>query len=524
MEEHQEHLVPEDELIKARVDKLDEMKAAGCDPFAVEKYERYGFIAKPDGSKQGFEPFSMDAIEAFEASEPKEGEEAGPEVNVSLAGRIVSFRAMGKASFAHIEDRKGRIQLYLKKDEIGEDAYNLAKLLDLGDFIGVEGYVFRTRTGEISVHAKSLTVLAKSIRPVPFGKEKGEQHWYGLQDQEARYRQRYLDLITSTDSRRTFENRSKIVRAVREFYDSQGYLEVETPVLQSVAGGAAARPFNTHHNALDHDFHLRISLELYLKRLIVGGLERVYEIGRVFRNEGMSPRHNPEFTLLESYEAYANLEDVMQLVEDMYRYICQSLYGGTSFEFQGETIELAGAWKRLPMLEGIEQYAGIKPEAFETLESSLKAMESVGLDTSQEHMVGGIIEKIHERFVQPNLVQPTFITDFPIETSPLAKKRTDNPRLTRRFEVYMGKIECGNAFSEINDPVDQRERFEQQGKMRAAGDEEAHPMDEDFIRSLEYGMPPTGGLGVGIDRLVMIFCNQDNVRDIILFPQMKPEK
>ncbi len=525
MEEHQEHLIPEDELIKARVEKLEEMKSAGCDPFAIEKYERFAYLVKPDGSRQNLEPFSVDTIAAFEANEPEAGSD-GPaaQVNVSLAGRIVSFRAMGKASFAHIEDRKGRIQLYLKKDDLGEDAYNLVKLLDLGDFVGVEGFVFRTRTGEVSVHANSLTVLAKSIRPVPFGKEKGDQHWYGLQDQEARYRQRYLDLITSTESRRTFENRSKIVRAVREFYDSRGYLEVETPVLQSVAGGAAARPFNTHHNALDHDFHLRISLELYLKRLIVGGLERVYEIGRVFRNEGMSPRHNPEFTLLESYEAYANLEDVMQLVEDMYRHICQSLYGGTSLEYQGDTIELGGTWKRLPMLEGIEQYAGVKPEAFETLEGALKAMESLGLDTSQEHMVGGIIEKIHERFVQPNLVQPTFITDFPIETSPLAKKKADNPRLTRRFEVYLGKIECGNAFSEINDPVDQRERFEQQGKMRAAGDEEAHPMDEDFIKSLEYGMPPTGGLGVGIDRLVMLFTNQDNVRDIILFPQMKPEK
>ena len=526
----EEHIIPEDELIQTRIEKLDGMKALGCDPFAVEKYERYASVTKADGSKEDFEPFSTDAMAAFEANEPPahpepvEGSE-GPalEVNVSLAGRIVSFRAMGKASFAHIEDRKGKIQLYLKKDDLGND-YELAKLLDLGDFVGVEGYVFRTRMGEVSIHARKLTPLAKSIRPIPFGKEKGEQHWYGLHDVEQRYRQRYLDLITSTESRRTFERRSKIVRAVREFYDNRGYLEVETPVLQSVAGGAAARPFNTHHNALDHDFHLRISLELYLKRLIVGGLERVYEIGRVFRNEGMSPRHNPEFTLLESYEAYADLDDVMQLVEDMYRHICQTLYGTTSFEYQGETLELAGKWPRLPMLQGIEQYAGIKPEAFETLESALKAMESVGLDTSQEHMIGGIIEKIHERFVQPNLVQPTFITDFPIETSPLAKKKVDNPRLTRRFEVYMGKIECGNAFSEINDPVDQRERFDQQGEMRAEGDEEAHPMDEDFIRSLEYGMPPTGGLGVGIDRLVMIFCNQDNVRDIILFPQMKPEK
>ena len=519
----EEHLIPEDELIKTRIEKLDAMKALGCDPFAAERYERYAAVRRPDGAEQPVEPFSSDVTAAYEACEPKEGsEEPAAEVNVSLAGRVVSFRAMGKASFAHIEDRKGKIQLYLKRDDLGDD-YELAKLLDLGDFVGVEGFVFRTRMGEVTVHARKLTVLAKSIRPIPFGKEKGDQHWYGLHDVEQRYRQRYLDLITNADSRRTFENRSKIVRAVREFYDNRGYLEVETPVLQSVAGGAAARPFTTYHNALERDFHLRISLELYLKRLVVGGLERVYEIGRVFRNEGMSPRHNPEFTMLESYEAYANLEGVMELVEDLYRHVCRSIYGGTTFEHQGETIDLAGPWKRLPMLQGIEQYAGVKPEAFASLESARAAMKGLGLDTAQEHMVGGIIEKIHERFVQPNLIQPTFITDFPIETSPLAKKRQDNPRLTRRFEVYLAKIECGNAFSEINDPVDQRERFEQQGTMRAAGDEEAHPMDEDFIRALEYGMPPTGGLGIGIDRLVMIFCNEDNVRDVILFPTMKPE-
>ncbi len=517
----EERLISEDELIETRIQKLGELRAAGRDPFAVEKYERFALIKKAGEPDQPVEPFSTEVIAAYEANEPAEGVEA-PEFNISLAGRVVSFRAMGKASFAHIEDRKGKIQLYLKRDDLGED-YAFAKTLDLGDFVGVEGFVFRTRTGEISVHAKKLTMLSKSIRPIPFGKEKGDQHWYGLQDVEQRYRQRYLDLITNIDSRRTFENRSKIIRAVRDFYDNRGYLEVETPVLQSVAGGAAARPFVTHHNALEHDFHLRISLELYLKRLIVGGLERVYEIGRVFRNEGISTRHNPEFTLLESYEAYAQLEDVMDLVENLYRYICEQLYGGTTFEYQGDVIDLAGPWPRLPMLKGIEQYTGVKPETFETLESARAAMAGLGLDISQENMIGGIIEKIHERFVQPNLIQPTFITDFPLETSPLAKKRQDNPNLTRRFEVYLAKIECGNAFSEINDPIDQRERFEQQGKMRAAGDEEAHPMDEDFIRALEYGMPPTGGLGIGIDRLVMIFCNEASIRDILLFPQMKPE-
>ena len=519
----EEHLIPEDDLIKARTEKLEELRSAGKDPFAIERFERSAAVELPDGSKTAIEPFSADVFAAFEEHEPKGETEPQPRVTARLAGRIVSLRVMGKASFAHIQDRKGKVQVYLKRDDLGED-YDLTRLMDLGDFIGVEGFVFRTRTGEVTVHAERLHILAKSIRPVPFGKEKGDQHWYGLQDVEQRHRQRHVDLITNAESRETFENRGKIIRAIREFYDSRGYLEVETPVLQSVAGGAAARPFLTHHNALEHDFHLRISLELYLKRLIVGGLEKVYEIGRVFRNEGLSTRHNPEFTLLESYEAYANLEDVMDLVEELFRHVCRSLYGGTTFEYQGTTIDLAGPWKRLPLLQGIEQYAGVKPEAFAALETALKAMESLGLDTSQEHMVGGVIEKIHERFVQPNLVQPTFITDFPIETSPLAKKRPDNPALTRRFEVYIGKQETVNAFSEINDPFDQRDRFEQQEEMRAAGDEEAHPMDEDFVRALEYGMPPTGGLGIGVDRLVMVFTDQVNIRDVILFPQMKPEK
>ena len=519
MEEHQ---IPEQELIAARLEKLARMREMGSDPFAQERYPRAAVVCLPDGSKSEVEPFSTDVIEAFERAEAPEDSAEKPEVLVSLAGRLVSHRLMGKAAFIHIQDRKGKIQLYLKRDDLGDD-YELVKLLDLGDFVGVEGFVFRTRTGEVSVHVRKLTVLSKSIRPVPFGKEKGDQHWYGLQDTEQRYRQRYLDLIINEDSREVFENRSKIVRAIRSFYDSQGYLEVETPVLQSVAGGAAARPFNTHHNALQIDLHLRISLELYLKRLIVGGMEKVYEIGRVFRNEGIDTRHNPEFTLLESYEAYANLEDVMALVEGLFRAACREVHGAEQFQFQGETIDLSQPFRRLPILQGIKEYSGIKSEAFDRLETALAAMESVGLCTDQEHMVGGIIEKIHERFVQPNLVQPTFITDFPLETSPLAKKCPDNPNLVRRFEVYLAKQETGNAFSEINDPIDQRERFESQGKMRAAGDEEAHPMDEDFLRALEYGMPPTGGLGVGIDRLVMILCNQTSLRDVLLFPQMRPE-
>jgi len=534
----EEHRLPEEELIQTRLEKLHRLREMGKDPFAIERYERRCSL-KLQGREMTVEPYSTDIISAFEENEPSQPVGAGSEIppqqaippqqvsaielDARIAGRIVSLRLMGKAAFAHIQDRKGRIQVYLKQDDLGED-YEIVKLLDLGDFIGVDGYVFRTRTGEVTVHARELTVLTKSLRPIPFGKEKGEQHWYGLQDVEQRYRQRHVDLITNHEAREAFEKRSRIIRSIREFYDNRGYLEVETPVLQLIAGGAAARPFVTYHNALEHEFKLRISLELYLKRLIVGGLERVYEIGRVFRNEGLSTRHNPEFTMLESYEAYAQLEDVMELIEELLRHICRSLYGGTTFDYHGSAIDLVGPWKRLPMLEGIEQYAGVKPDAFNSLESALAAMESLGLSIEQEHMVGGIIEKIHERLVQPNLVQPTFITDFPIETSPLAKKRPGDPGFVRRFEAYLGKQEVVNAFSEINDPLDQRERFEEQMKMRAAGDEEAHPMDEDFLRALEYGMPPTGGLGIGIDRLVMVFCGESNLRDVILFPQMKPER
>lgn len=515
-----------DELARASLKKLEQMKALGRDPFAIERYERSAAVVDSAGSHlTAVAPYSADVVAAYEALEPPAADGVQPlsRVDVRLAGRIVSLRVMGKVAFAHIQDRAGKVQVYMNSGNLGED-YELVRLLDLGDFIGAAGHMFRTRTGEVSVHASEITVLAKALRPIPFGKEKGDQHWYGLQHIEQRYRQRHIDLVTNDASRDVFLKRGAIVRAIREFYDSRSYLEVETPVLQSVAGGAAARPFLTYHNALEHEFHLRISLELYLKRLIVGGLERVYEIGRVFRNEGLSPRHNPEFTMLESYEAYASLEDVMDLVEELFRHVCSAVHGGTVFEYQGEAIDLSGPWTRLPMLQAIEQHTGVKPEAFASLESALAAMEGLGLPTDQEHMVGGIIEKIHERFVQPNLVQPTFITDFPIETSPLAKKRPDNPSLTRRFEVYVARQETANAFSEINDPLDQRERFEQQARMRAAGDDEAHPMDEDFVQALECGMPPTGGLGVGVDRLVMVLCNQTNVRDVLLFPQLRPER
>jgi len=496
-----EHLPDqESDLIATRMAKLEELRAMGHDPFAIERYERTHLA---DQILSGFESLENQTLR--------------------IAGRVVSIREMGKASFAHVEDRSGRIQIYARRDDLGDD-YNLIHLLDLGDFVGVEGFVFRTRTGETTIHAKELVILAKAIRPIPYGKQKGDEHWYGLHDVEQRYRQRYLDLIVNPESRKVFEKRSRIIRAVRSFFDSRGYLEVETPVLQPVAGGAAARPFLTHHNALEHDFHLRISLELYLKRLIIGGFERVYEIGRVFRNEGISTRHNPEFTLLESYEAYANLEDIESLVEDLMNDIAQELYGESKITYQGVEIDLTPPWPRVPMLELIEKYAGVKPDEFATLDSALSTMKRLDLPTEGETMVGGIMEKIHERFVQPNLIQPTFVTDFPIETSPLAKKVPGNDKIVRRFELYIGCQEMANAFSEINDPIDQRERFLKQAEMRASGDLEAHPMDEDFLRALEYGMPPTGGLGVGIDRLVMLFTDQDSIRNVLLFPQMKPEK
>lgn len=494
-------ITDENEQIENRLDKLSRLREQGADPFALERYGRTHL--------------ADEIVCGFDQLENKE---------VSIAGRIVSLRSMGKAAFAHVQDPSGRIQVYIKSDAVGQDAYRLVDELDIGDIIGAQGTVGKTRTEEVTVFVSSFQILAKSLRPLPIGKQKGDQEWYGLQDVEQRYRRRYVDLIVNPEVREVMLKRSRIIHATREFLDDAGYVEVETPVLQAVAGGAAARPFTTYFNALDHDFHLRISLELYLKRLIVGGFDKVYEIGRVFRNEGLSTRHNPEFTMLELYEAYTNLEGMMYLVEQLFCCICRKLYDGLTFAYQGHAIDLTPPWKRLPLLEGIREYAKVRPEEFASLETAKKAGERLGLPMEAEHTIGGIVDKIHERFVQPNLIQPTFVTDYPIDISPLAKKDVDNPALTRRFEPYIAALECGNAFSEINDPLDQRERFVQQGKMRAAGDEEAHPMDEDFLRALEYGMPPTGGLGIGMDRVVMLFTDQPSVRDVILFPQLKPEK
>lgn len=501
----------ESEQRTLRLAKLEELRAQGQDPYVIERYERTHA--------------TREIVERFEEMGGRQ---------VSIAGRLVAMRLMGKASFADILDASGRVQIYVRQDDIGEEAYQAFKHLDIGDILGVEGTVIKTRTGEVSVKVSGYTLLAKCLRPLPIGKEREGEHFSGLSDIEQRYRMRYIDLLANPEARDILLKRSRLIQALRRTLDERGFIEVETPVLQVEAGGAAARPFKTHHNALDYDFKLRISLELFLKRLVVGGLEKVYEIGRVFRNEGVSTRHSPEFTLLELYQAYANLEDMMDLVEELYTAACVAVHGEPRFLYRreepnGEVIEQVvdlsrRPWPRMTILEGIARYAGVKPEEFATLESARHACGRLGIPPEKERLVGGIIEKLHERFTQPNLIQPTFITDFPLETSPLAKKRPDNPNLTRRFEVYIAGQELGNAFSEINDPLDQRERFEDQLRQHEAGEEETHPMDEDFLRALEYGMPPTGGFGGGIDRLVMVLTGASSIRDVIFFPLLRPEK
>ena len=490
-----------------RLRKLHELRAEGRDPFAIERFAVTHHAA--------------DILAGFESLENQ---------TVSVAGRVTMINLMGKAAFLKIMDATGIIQLYVRRDEIGEGLFDdVRHRLDLGDIAGATGFVFKTKTGETSVHVREFALLAKSLRPMPLGKtwetKEGEERQSGAaRDPELRYRRRYVDLNVNKESRERLVNRIKVVRAMREYLDGQDYLEVETPVLQQIAGGAAARPFLTHQNAYNIELHLRISLELYLKRLIVGGLERVYEIGRVFRNEGVSTRHNPEFTLMEMYAAYANLDDMMALVEGLLRHICRALHGQEHFMYQGHQISLEAPFRRLPILEGIRENAGVPPDELQSLDSAHAVLRRLGLPTEDEPTVGGIIEKLHERYTQPTLIQPTFITDFPTETSPLAKKVPGDPSLTRRFEIYMAAAELGNAFSEINDPLDQRERFTAQSALRAGGDAEAHPMDEDYLRALEYGMPPTGGFGGGIDRIVLILTDAPSIRDVIFFPQLRPER
>lgn len=491
-----------DDLVAQRRAKLEALRERGMDPFAVERFDRTHL------AQEVFDQF--DAL--VSSGQP-----------VAVCGRIVSIRTMGRAAFMHLLDASGRIQIYFKIDTVGAEAFSLLSFLDVGDFLGVHGPVFRTRTGEITVQVETFCILSKALRPLPLGKQKGESQWYALQDVEQRYRQRYLDLIVNPWAREPLLLRIQVVREVRRFLEGRGFLEVETPVLQPLAGGAAARPFLTHHNALDIDLHLRISLELYLKRLVVGNLEKVFEMSKVFRNEGISPRHNPEYTLLEAYQAYTDLEGIMELTESLIHHVVCAVHGGPQFTYREHEIDVSPPWPRIPMMDLLRQYAGLSRDDFATLERARAAGERLGLPMEKEHTVGGIIDKIFEKTCQPHLIQPTFVTDFPLEISPLAKKKRDDPWLTRRFEAHIGGEEIANAFSELNDPIDQRERFEQQQRMRESGDEEAHPYDTDFLRALEYGMPPTGGLGIGIDRLAALIANVPSIRDVIFFPQMRPE-
>jgi lysyl-tRNA synthetase class 2 len=492
------HLIEdENQLVQVRLEKLQKLREQGLDPFAIERY-----------------PITHTLQAAHDQYAELEGQ------TVSVAGRIFSIRPMGRATFAHLMDSTGKLQIYLKADELG-DRYALIDLWDIGDYLGVKGFMFKTRTGEITVHVQEFTLLAKAIRPVPFPKEKGEQRWYGLHDVELRHRQRYLDLLVNPDSRRRLLARCRMVSAIRHFLEGEGFLEVETPVLQPLAGGAAARPFITHHHALDRTFQLRIALELYLKRLLIGGIDKVFEIGRVFRNEGISTRHNPEFTMLELYQAYANLEDIMELVERLFRYVAEQVFGTTIFEMHGVQVDLSQPWQRVRLMDAIRDHTGLTEADFDTLEQAIRAAERLGIHVERKDTIGGIIEKVLEKCVAHHLQQPTFIYGFPLDTSPLAKREPDNPRFTRRFEGYLFGQEVANAFSELNDPLEQRERFLAQLKLREAGDEEAHPFDEDFLRAMEYGMPPAGGLGIGIDRMAMLLTGTDSIREVIFFPQMR---
>ena len=480
------------ELLQVRRDKLDELKEKGKDPYEIMKYD----VTK----------HSNEIIEAYDELEGKE---------VSIAGRIMTKRVMGKASFCNVRDLGGDIQSYVRGDAIGEEAYADFKKYDIGDIVGIKGEVFKTRSGEISVKAQEVTLLTKSLQILP-------EKFHGLRDTDIRYRQRYLDLIVNPDVKDTFVKRSYIIREIRNYLDSKGFIEVETPVLVSNAGGAAARPFETHHNALHQDLKLRISLELYLKRLIVGGLERVYEIGRVFRNEGISTKHNPEFTLLELYQAYTDYEGMMDLVEGLFRAVSERVLGTSKITYDGVEIDLGKPFERLTMVDSIKKYADVDFDQIPD-EAAAKALaKEHNIKYEDHHKRGDIIELFFDKYVEDELVQPTFITDYPVDISPLASRKPDDPEYTERFELFITQREMANAFSELNDPMDQRGRFEAQEALRAAGDEEANEMDEDFITALEYGMPPTGGIGIGIDRFVMLLTDSASIRDVLLFPTMKP--
>lgn len=480
--------------LRIRREKLEELQKAGKDPFAITKFD-----------------VTHDSAEIKENFEAWEGQQ------VRIAGRLMSKRGMGKVSFCDLQDKSGRIQLYARKDEMDEAEYNQFKKYDIGDLIGVCGEVFRTQRGEMSVRVQQATLLAKALLPLP-------EKFHGLTNQETRYRQRYVDLIVNPEVRRIFELRSKFIKHVRDFLDGRGYMEVETPVLNTISGGATARPFITHHNTLDIDMYMRIATELPLKRLIVGGMDRVYEVGRIFRNEGMDPRHNPEFTTVELYQAYADFNDMMDLFEDLLTTAAQKLLGTYQLHWLGEQIDLTPGWPRMTMAEAVQKYTGLDFMAMKTDEEAVAAAAKIGvqLPETADKTWGNALYECFDQKVEEKLIQPTFITMHPVDVSPLAKRSAKDPRLTERFELFICHSEMGNAFSELNDPIDQKQRFQKQVEMRAKGDDEAGMMDEDYVTALEYGLPPTGGLGIGIDRCVMMLTNSDSIREVILFPTMKP--
>ncbi|MDR2356740.1 MAG: lysine--tRNA ligase [Oscillospiraceae bacterium] len=482
------------EILRIRREKLEELRAEGRDPFTETRFDRTAY--------------SADITEGFDSLE---------NTGVKVAGRIMAKRGMGKAIFADMKDDRGVIQIYVRRDDVGEAAFDDFKKWDIGDIVGAEGLVFKTRMGEISVRCRSLTLLSKSLRPLP-------EKYHGLTDVETKYRRRYLDLIMDPNTRRVFETRSAFIRHIRAYLDSRGFMEVETPVLGTTSGGAAARPFVTRHNTLDIDMYMRIALELHLKRLIVGGIERVYEIGRVFRNEGMDTKHNPEFTMLELYQSYADCNDMMALFEELLSSAAREILGTYAVSWQGETIDLTPGWPRLTMAEAVKLHTGVDFMAFESVSDAVRAAESIGvkMPDGKTPSWGDLLYECFDRRVEDKLIRPVFITEHPVEISPFAKRKPGDPRLTERFEAFICRSEMANAFSELNDPVDQRERFLRQAALRSAGDREAEMTDEDFIMALEYGMPPTGGMGIGIDRSVMLLTGSPSIRDVLLFPTMKP--
>ena len=480
-------------LLKVRREKLQNLQNEGKDPFTITKYN--------------VSIHSQDIKDRFEELEGQE---------VTIAGRMMFKRVMGKASFCNIQDLKGNIQSYVARDDIGEESYKDFKKYDIGDILGIKGFVFKTKTGEISVHAKEVLLLSKSLQILP------EKH-HGLTDTDIRYRQRYVDLIMNADVKETFIKRSRIISSIRRFLDADGFMEVETPMLVSNAGGAAARPFDTHFNALNENLHLRISLELYLKRLIVGGLEKVYEIGRVFRNEGLDTRHNPEFTLMELYQAYTDYYGMMDLTEKLYRHVAKEVTGSEVLTYGGHTIDLSKPFERITMLDAVKKYAGVDFNEIHSAEEAKKVADEHHIEYEERHGKGDILNLFFEEYVEEHLIQPVFVMDHPVEISPLTKKKPDNPEYVERFEFFINGWEMANAYSELNDPIDQLERFEDQIKEKELGNEEANDIDYDFVEALEYGMPPAGGIGYGIDRLIMLFTESESIRDVLLFPTMKPE-